>query len=533
MSDSTTRIGLLGLGYWGRNLFRNLSDMGMLAAACDTAPGTVAEFAVRAPGVRFCASPEEILQAPDLAAVAIATPAVTHYALVKAALAAGKHVFVEKPLALTVAEGEELAGLAAKAGRVLMVGHILRYHPAVLKLEEMVRQGQLGRLQYIYSNRLNIGKLRTEENILWSFAPHDISVILDLVGQAPAGVSCCGGAYLNAGVSDTTVTCLDFAEGVRAHIFVSWLHPFKEQKLVVVGSQGMAVFDDMAKDKLVLYPHRIEWKEGRLPVAQKAEQVAVPVPAGEPLRAELEHFVDCVKTGARPRTDAVEGLAVLRVLDAAQRALESGSRIPLGPAAAKPGFFVHESAYVDDDCTIGADTKVWHFSHVLPHSRIGAGCVIGQNCSIGPDVTIGNGCKIQNNVSVYKGVTLEDDVFCGPSCVFTNVYNPRSFINRRNEFRQTLVRRGASIGANATIVCGVTIGRYAFVAAGAVVKADVPDYALMAGVPARQKGWIGRHGHALRQRDADGCFVCPESGWRYREENGALRCLDAAEDEAR
>lgn len=195
-------------------------------------------------------------------------------------------------------------------------------------------------------------------------------------------------------------------------------------------------------------------------------------------------------------------------------------------------YFVHESAYVDEPCEIGAGTKIWHFCHVSAGARLGERCILGQNVFIASDVRIGSNVKIQNNVSVYTGVELEDDVFCGPSCVFTNVINPRSQIIRHSQYQRTLVRRGVSIGANATIVCGATVGRYAFIAAGAVVRGDVPDYALMAGVPAVRKAWMSRHGHRLTKKDDEGNLVCPESGWRYSEtEPGVLRCLDWAEDE--
>jgi UDP-2-acetamido-3-amino-2,3-dideoxy-glucuronate N-acetyltransferase len=195
-------------------------------------------------------------------------------------------------------------------------------------------------------------------------------------------------------------------------------------------------------------------------------------------------------------------------------------------------YFAHESAYVDEPCEIGAGTKVWHFCHISASARIGKSCILGQNVFIANDVKVGNNVKIQNNVSVYTGVELEDDVFCGPSCVFTNVINPRSQIVRRSQYQRTLVRRGASLGANATIVCGATIGRYAFIGAGAVVRGDVPDYALMLGVPARRRGWMSRHGHRLEKQDADGNLICPETGWRYREiEPGVLRCLEWPEDE--
>ena len=199
----------------------------------------------------------------------------------------------------------------------------------------------------------------------------------------------------------------------------------------------------------------------------------------------------------------------------------------------QPAYFAHPTAVIDQPCSIGASTKIWHFCHVSPNSTIGPGCVLGQNVFVANDVVIGSNVKIQNNVSLYTGVELEDDVFCGPSCVFTNVINPRSQIIRHSQYQRTRVRRGATIGANATIVCGATLGRYAFIGAGAVVRGDVPDYALMLGVPARRKGWMSRHGHRLPAPGAEGLMVCPESGWRYQEvEPNLLRCLDWPEDTA-
>ena len=194
--------------------------------------------------------------------------------------------------------------------------------------------------------------------------------------------------------------------------------------------------------------------------------------------------------------------------------------------------FVHESSYVDDGARVGDGTKIWHFCHVMGGAAIGERCSLGQNVVVMNGVRIGNNVKIQNNVSVYEGVELEDDVFCGPSMVFTNVMNPRSHVSRKDEYRRTLVQRGASIGANATIVCGVTIGRYAFIGAGAVIVKNVPDYALVLGVPAAQRAWMSRHGHRLTTRNAEGLLVCPESGWRYRETAGALTCVDWPEDQA-
>jgi UDP-2-acetamido-3-amino-2,3-dideoxy-glucuronate N-acetyltransferase len=197
----------------------------------------------------------------------------------------------------------------------------------------------------------------------------------------------------------------------------------------------------------------------------------------------------------------------------------------------KNGFFVHESAYIDEPCRIGKGTRIWHFSHVMRDAVIGCNCTLGQNVHVASGVVIGNNVKVQNNVSIYTGVVIEDDVFLGPSCVLTNVTNPRSQINRHNLYETTLIRRGATVGANATIICGVELGRYCFIAAGAVVTADVPDYALMLGVPARQDGWVGRHGIRLAECDSDGIMVCPESGYRYRQdERNLITCLDLDED---
>ncbi|HHT9151849.1 MAG TPA: Gfo/Idh/MocA family oxidoreductase, partial [Candidatus Wujingus californicus] len=393
-------IGLIGLGYWGKNILRNLFELGVLHTAGDLSSQIISERKKEFHGVNYITKFEEMLNNKDIKAVAIATPAATHYEYVKQALLAGKDVFVEKPLALTVKEGQEIVDIASKRKRVLMVGHILLYHPAVIKLKKVIASGVLGKVEYIYSNRLNIGKLRTEENILWSFAPHDISVIITLLEEEPASVKAFGGDYLNKGIYDTTMTTLEFKNGVKGHIFVSWLHPYKEQKLIVVGSKAMAVFDDVSKEKLFLYPHKIEWKDGKIPIAQKVDYEIIPVEDGEPLKLELQHFIDCVLQRKMPKTDGNEGLRVLKVLEQAENALALRN---LSAAS----YFAHESACIDEGTQIGRGTKVWHFSHILKGSRIGKDCIVGQNVVIGPDVEIGDRCKIQNNVSVYKGVVLE------------------------------------------------------------------------------------------------------------------------------
>ncbi|MDI6775002.1 MAG: Gfo/Idh/MocA family oxidoreductase [Verrucomicrobiota bacterium] len=315
------RVAVVGTGYWGKNLARNFHDLQALDVVCDSNPSRLAEMARQHATVRAVTTFEEVLRDKAIAAVSIATPAETHAALVRQALEAGKDVLVEKPLCLSVADGEALVRLAKEKKRALMVGHLLWYHPAVLKLKELVDGGELGRIQYIYSNRLNLGRIRREENILWSFAPHDISVILGFVGEMPDSVQSQGGNYLHQKIADVTVSLLSFASGVRAHVFVSWLHPFKEQKLVVVGDRKMAVFDDVAEqNKLTLFPHTINWKN-RAPVAHKADANSVAFEMGEPLRAECRHFLDCVKTRSKPRTDGEESLRVLRVLQECQKGI--------------------------------------------------------------------------------------------------------------------------------------------------------------------------------------------------------------------
>jgi UDP-2-acetamido-3-amino-2,3-dideoxy-glucuronate N-acetyltransferase len=511
---SGSRVAVIGSGYWGKNLVRNFASLGALSAVCDSDTSTLRALSEQYPQCKMFTSIAEVLCDETIQALAIATPAETHGFLVREALLAGKDVFVEKPLCLSADQGRSLVALARERGRVLMVGHLLWYHPAVLRLKELIEAGELGRIQYIYSNRLNLGKIRREENILWSFAPHDISVILGLLGETPHSVTAQGGNYLHEQIADTTVTLLSFPSGVKAHIFVSWLHPFKEQKLIVVGDRKMAVFDDMEKkDKLLLYPHSIQWK-GHVPIANRAEAQPVEVPMSEPLREECLHFLESIQGRCQPRTDGEEGLRVLSVLEKCQAMLEENSRRKLPPVSSRgpEKFFAHASAFIDDNVEIGDGTSIWHVSHILQGSKLGKGCKIGQNVVLGPNVTVGNGVKIQNNVSIYEGVTLEDSVFCGPSMVFTNVFNPRSDIPRMNEMKTTLVKRGATLGANCTVVCGVTIGRYAFVGAGSVVTKDIPDYALVVGAPARITGWMCECGLKLVWSTAEANCSC---GKRY------------------
>ncbi len=315
-------ITLIGAGNWGKNHLRNLHNIGVLHSVFEPSKKTTKQRKKDFPDVLFIDDEKQIIDNPEIKGVVIAAPAELHYELTKKYLLAGKDVMVEKPLALKVEEGEELVNIAKENNRILMIGHILQYHSAVIKLKELIDNGELGHIRYIYSNRLNIGKLRTEENVLWSFAPHDISLIIMFMNnEEPLNIQAHGGSYVNSNIYDTTLTTLEFKNGIKSHVFVSWLHPFKEQKLVVVGSEKMAVFDDVSKEKLFLYPHKIKWEKGIIPVAEKADFVTVEFEQKQPLEEELLHFIDCIETRKIPRTDGVEGLKVLKILEAAQKKL--------------------------------------------------------------------------------------------------------------------------------------------------------------------------------------------------------------------
>ena len=320
-SERTVVLGQVGLGYWGPNLLRNFTDLPgcRVKTCCDIRPVALERVQERYPEVQVTRHYEDILCDDDIDAVVIATPAETHYGMSRQALQAGKDVLCEKPLALIYEQGAELVRLAERQGRILMVGHVLEYHPGIVRLLELVWSGELGKVQYIYSNRLNLGKVRREENILWSFAPHDIAITLRLMRSMPFQVIACGGSYVQPNIADVTVTHLLFDNGVRAHIHVSWLHPFKEQRLVVIGSRKMASFDDVAK-RLMLYDQRVDLREGE-PIPVKGDGEELPFARDEPLRLECQAFLSAIETRQPPLTDGSSGLRVLQVLQAAQRSL--------------------------------------------------------------------------------------------------------------------------------------------------------------------------------------------------------------------
>ena len=321
-SSQDVNVCVAGVGHWGRNLARNFFEIGHLYALCEANESLLAGLRAQYPHAKFFRRYEEALDDRDVHAVVLATPAEYHASMGLAALRAGKDLFVEKPLALEWQDGRALVDNARERNRILMVGHLLRYHPAILRIQELIAEGVLGKIEYIYSNRLSMGKIRREENALWSFAPHDISVIRALIGQDPIQVTATGGAYLQPNIADVTVSNLLFDYGTRAHIFVSWLHPYKEQRLVVIGSKQMVVFEDSRADnKLMLFDKRIEMKNGAMQ-AGKPNATLVGFADDEPLKLECQHFVDCIRNRAAPRTPGEEGVSVLQVLQACQRSLQ-------------------------------------------------------------------------------------------------------------------------------------------------------------------------------------------------------------------
>jgi predicted dehydrogenase len=325
----TVRIGVAGLGYWGPNLARNFAAIAgcELAWCCDESAAARERWAPAFPSARFAASLDDLLADDALDAVALATPVPTHGELAERVLRAGKHCFVEKPLGQSVAEAER--AVAAASGRVLMVGHLLEYHPGVARLKEIADSGDLGEIHYVYTNRLNLGQLRADENALWSLGAHDVSVVLHLAGEEPFEVEARGESYMREGIEDVVFCFLRFPSGLAAHLHLSWLDPHKERRLTVVGSRRMATFDDMELErKLTVYD------KGFDPAAEsygeyitRSGDIWSPrVPNREPLRIECEHFVECVRTGATPRSDGESGLRVVRVLEALQGRLDASRR---------------------------------------------------------------------------------------------------------------------------------------------------------------------------------------------------------------
>lgn len=477
---------VLGAGNWGENHVRILYNMGILAAVADPLPDVGNRIEQTYPGVAVFKDYKEILQDGRIRAVVIAAPAALHYEIARHSLLAGKDVLLEKPMALTVDEAAELKSLSEQRGLILMIGHQLLFHPAIEAMMEAIQNKVIGDVYFVDMERVKAGRIREKENVLWSFAPHDIAIVLSIIMSELRNVTATGQAVIQKRIEDNVHLHLEFANNVKAHIHTSWLWPHNRRKTVVVGTKGILEFDENS-NVLRLLPQTVSSDlQIRQEKAREKKFAGV-----DTLEKEIGHFLECVKERKTPLTDPASGIEVVKVLVRASECLKK--------ADVSPGFFAHESVSIDLPCTIGDGTKIWHSSHIMQDAVIGNNCTIGQNVFIASGVVIGNNVKIQNNVSVYQGVTLEDHVFCGPSMVFTNVRTPRSNFPRNTaaHYLKTRVKKGATIGANATVVCGVEIGSYAFVGAGAVVTRNVPDHAIVYGNPAVIKGWICKCGNTI------------------------------------
>ncbi len=392
-----------------------------------------------------------------------------------------------------------------------MVGHLLLYSPAVKAIIDIVKNGDIGEIVHMELRRLKLGRVRREENVLWSFAPHDIAVILQLMESDPVAVKASGLCALQDGIEDDVHAHLTFGNGAEVHLHASWLWPETERRTVIVGTEGMIIYNEL-QNEAFFYARGIDddleiWDRGGREIPFQ-KNVSL-------LELEERHFLESIQRRSAPLTDGESGRKVIDVLmrvDAASEAGRERQGDSPGKAGMEKDYYAHETAVVEEPAMIGKGSKIWHFCHVMPGARIGERCMLGQNVFVGGKAQIGNNVRVQNNVSVYDGVFLEDDVFCGPSMVFTNVKVPRSGypLVDSDEFAVTRVRRGATIGANATIVCGTTIGKHALIGAGAVVTADIPDHAVVYGNPARVHAWICRCGKTIAKLDdrSAGCEFC-------------------------
>ena len=492
------KIGLAGCGQWGKNLVREFNNLNVLSHIFEINQKTVDQFKNIYPNITFTNNWDDIINNQEISAVCISLPAEYHYKYAKDALLNNKDVYVEKPITLNLEEAEELINLSHKNNKILMVGHILQYHPCIEKIKELIKNGEIGRIINIISNRLNLGTFRTFENVLWSFAPHDISVILSLCDDTlPDVLYCTGKDNLTKGIHDITNTVLEWKDkNIYVNINVNWLNPFKEQKLTIIGEKGMILFDDTLKeDKLKLFKDYIKWSDTIpiYPSPNKSDGIVIDCDYEKsPLYKECKHFIECCQERKTPITSGEEGLRVLKVLNYSTNSLHNdGKKIYLSDYHKE--YFSHPTSIIDQGCLINKNAKIWHFTHVTKNAIIGENTSIGQNCYI--DGLLGKNCKVQNNISVYNGVECSDNVFIGPSAVFTNDINPRCEYPKNGNYVKTIIKQGVSIGAGSVIRCGVTLNEYCFIGCGSVVVKDVPSYKIVVGNPAKVIGEIDKLGN--------------------------------------
>lgn len=523
---SGVRIAVVGLGGRGTTVAAALARLGVLGPLCDVVPEVLLEVGAQHPEVRKFADYLEILATPTVTAVALCSPPGTWDGMVEAALRAGKDVYLDGPLVLPLARGKALLELAAEGRRLVMGGPVTRFAPAAETFLGCLRAGGLGTLRYVHGRHFKAERPGPEALPEAGVSPVLAQLLLDVLEAAPVKrLTVRAATWRSATQPDVTEVSFDCHTGTRGLLHTSHVEPRGAFELTAIGTEGAATLRRDETDRLVL------------DLVVPGADTPPPSSAGEAREASLAHFLDAVRTRRPPLQGPDALLALWRFLAAAQRSLDEGGAVdpadtgPVTKSAPPAGVYLHPTVQVDGPCDIGPGTKIWHFSKLLGPLKIGRDCSFGQNVVIERGVAIGDNVKVQNNVSIYAGVILEDDVFCGPSMVFTNIGTPRSHYPRKGQYAVTRVRRGASIGANATVVCGHTLGQYCFVGAGAVVTRDVPDFALVYGNPARVMGFACYCGVRLPFGTAKGeCqeAACPECGRRYtREGHEVVMLADA------
>ena len=492
-----TKLGLIGGGYWGKNLIRDFVKLNDLHTVCDIDDAALSKIRESYEGVFTTKNFDTLLKTTAITRVCIALPAHMHYEYVKKALLADKDVYVEKPFTLNVDKAKELTQLAKDKGKILMVGHLLQYHPAMEKIKEIVSSGLIGEVKQIIANRYSLGIFRTFENVLWSFGVHDLSVILSLCGdKMPESVVCNGCSHITPGIQDIANCVLKYKDKY-VNLNLNWMSPYKEQKMSIVGTKGMLTFDDVNKT-LELIPEYIRFSHELVPsnpVAIKNNEKTIFYSADFPLIRECQHFIRCCEKREQSKTNGDEGVRVIELLTHLQTSLENNGKEIYLKKSTISDIFVHPTATVDANAQIGEGTKIWHYSHICEGAKIGKNCNIGQNVYIAGDAVIGDNCKVQNNVSIYKGVEAGNNVFFGPSCVLTNDLNPRCAYPKNGNYVKTIIKDGVTLGANSTIVCGKTIDENAFIAAGAIVCKDVSKGSLMIGTASKKRGSVDLSGN--------------------------------------
>ncbi len=545
MDISRIQIAIIGCGRLAKELIETFYDLGVLKIICDTNNNDLSWYKKHFDNLQTNTSYDEILDDNSITGVVIAHPFENHGDIARKALLARKHVYLCRPLVIVDKTKKELLSLAKKQKRIVMIGKNLHNYPVFPLLKEMVSSGELGTLKYIHANRLSTGTIKEDENILWSFSPQDISLIIGLAGQMPEFVAATGANFYHSNMADLTSSFMHFPTGLRAHIFVSWLHSEKEHKLVVVGDKKIAVFQDQKTpiQKLHIYPHQISW-DTNIPVPQKSKAEIINIYPNELLKEDCDNFLQIIN-GQRDYADnGNEGKQVLDVLNASQLSInQDGKKIYLAQTLGKEKGYA-TSPIFDPPQMEDRIGKIITLVDVKNSPRLEKHMVNNPfQKSIPPNshktemsflpfqrlTQDGKGCRINNNISIYKDLILESELF-NPSSQSFSATTQHFLANDPKKVQLTIIKKGATLGANCTIARGKTIGEYAYVGAGAVVLEDVPAHALVVGNPAKIKGWLCRCGNRLRF-SRDNKSSCASCLFRYIvEEDDILFVSDSGKD---